>query len=52
MEKLRGLLIRHYVSSLKAKKKGTRLAWVSIPSPVEIFYAMDIAPLCPLGIVG
>lgn len=34
----------YYVSVMNAKEEGKPLAWVSIISPMEIFYAMDIVP--------
>lgn len=41
------LTLDYFSTSFKAKEKKKTLAWVNLPAPTEIFYALDIIPFSP-----
>lgn len=41
------LIMKHYSQAWEYKTKGKPVAWVTVFTPVELLYALDILPLAP-----
>ena len=45
--KINELIMEHFSKSWNAKAQGRPVAWVTVFTPIELLYALDVYPLSP-----